>query len=439
MKIGFYAMSGVRVCDPELMAVGLTLPGFVERSEVIASLPSLGLLTLAGMIDDRDEAIYRDVETGQDPPLDETLDLVVVSSLSAQAFDAYRLADRYRSIGRSVVMGGLHATVLPEEALEHVDAVAVGEGEVVWPKMLDDARRGRLGGIYRAAGREFDLADAPMPAFHLLDMARYNRITVQTTRGCPHRCDFCASSILLTGRYKCKPVGKVLAEVDAVIARWPRPFIEFADDNSFVNRRYWKELLPELAKRRVRWFTETDVSVAEDDQLLALMRKAGCAEVLIGLESPEALGLDGLEVLNNWKLKRLPRYGEAVRRIQSHGIRVNGCFVLGRDGHGPDIFDRVYDASREYGLYDVQITLSTPFPGTPLHDRLRRQGRLTHDGQWDRCTLFDLNFVPDGMTTHELVTGFRRLAGRLYGETETRRRRERFNRTCRRTAEARAA
>lgn len=442
MKIGFYAMSGVRACDPKLMAMGFSLPGFIERSRVIASLPSLGLLTLAGMCGSTDERVYVEVGPGEDPPLDESLDLVVISTLTAQALDAYRLADRFRGVGHfrgAVVMGGLHVTSLPDEALEHADAVVVGEGEPVWPRVLDDARAGRMQGIYSAKGTAFNLADAPMPAFELLDMDRYNRITVQATRGCPFKCEFCASSILLTPKTKTKPIAKVLAEIDAIAARWPRPFIEFADDNSFVHRRYWKQLLPELAKRRIRWFTESDISVAEDDELLGMLRDAGCAEVLIGLESPEEKGLTGLELVSDWKRRKLPGYREAVRKIQSHGIRVNGCFVLGLDGQGPDIFDRVHDAARDYGLYDVQITLQTPFPGTPLYKRLEAEGRLTLDGQWDRCTLFDQTHEPLGMTRQQLQEGFYGLTRRLYSEEATRERRRMFEqrwRASRRTVVA---
>ena len=199
---------------------------------------------------------------------------------------------------------------------------------------------GRVRKIYEGDGG-FDLADAPMPAYELLDIDRYNRLTVQTSRGCPFKCEFCASSILLTDKYKQKPMQKVLAEVDRICELWTRPFIEFADDNSFVNRSYWKKLLPELAKRKVKWFTETDLSIAWDDELLSLMRESGCAEVLIGLESPAIEGLDGLETKGNWKLKQVGRYKEGVARIQGAGIRVNGCFIIGLDGHDERIFEKV--------------------------------------------------------------------------------------------------
>jgi radical SAM superfamily enzyme YgiQ (UPF0313 family) len=241
------------------------------------------------------------------------------------------------------------------------------------------------------------------------------------------RCEFCASSVLLTDRYVQKPAELVLAEIDVICRLWRRPFLELADDNAFVNKSYWKRLLVELAEKHIHWFAETDLSVAEDEELLDLMRKAGCAQVLIGLESPTETGLAGLELKSDWKHRRWPQYRQAIEQIQSHGVRVNGCFVLGLDGHTPDIFDAVLDFARESELYDVQITLQTPFPGTPLYERLRREDRLLYDGQWERCTLFDANYRPEPMTIEELRKGFRRLAVELYSEELTKWRRDNFN------------
>ncbi|QDV81171.1 B12-binding domain-containing radical SAM protein [Planctomycetes bacterium TBK1r] len=428
MRIGLIAMSGIRCCDQELLRKGLTLPGFVERSETIASLPSLGLLTLAAMIPPQDSVEYFEVQDlKQLDPLPQALDLVAISSFTAQMPEAYTLADQYRELGIPVVLGGLHVTSLPDEALGHCDAVVIGEGEVVWRDVLDDARSGQLRRRYSSFDvAEFDLADAPMPAYELLDISKYNRLTVQTSRGCPRCCEFCASSILLTRRYKQKPIAKVLAEIDRICELWPRPFIEFADDNSFIHRAYWKELLPQLKRRRVKWFAETDLSVHEDEELLRMMRDSGCAEVLIGLESPILPGLKGIELKNDWKRRQWPNYIEAVERIQSNGIRVNGCFILGLDGQGTDIFDAVYDFAEQAKLYDVQITYQTPFPGTPLYQRLEKDNRLLYPGAWERCTLFDLNYRPTPMSVDELQQGFHELADRLYCEDFTQWRRKQF-------------
>lgn len=441
MKIGFIAMSGVRAQNAELVAAGLTLPGFIERSKVIASLPSLSLLTLAGLTPERFELEYREIaDLRALPELPTDYDLVALTSLSAQIRDAYAVADHYRSRGIPVVMGGLHVSSLPDEAKAHCTSVIVGEGEPLWPRVLADFERNALQSCYRQTPHGmFDLRDAPMPRFDLLDPEKYNRITVQTSRGCPHRCEFCASSVLLTPRYKLKPVEKVLAEIHAIKRLWPRPFIEFADDNSFVHVEHYKRLLRALAPEGLRWFTETDVRVAEDDELLGLMRDSGCQQVLIGLESPRGASLGGLELKADWKRRQRDRYLDAITRIQSRGITVNGCFILGLDGDGPGVFDEVFDFVQVSGLYEVQVTLLTPFPGTPLYERLTTEGRLLRPDAWELCTLFDLNFQPRGMTVGQLRDGFLDLVKRLYTAELTDARRRRFRAQLRASRRAETA
>lgn len=435
MKIGLIAMSGIRALDAELLRLGLTLPGFVERSRQIASLPSLGLLTLAGATPPGHELRYIEIadlnQARASGPLPDDFDLVAISSYSAQMSEAYDLADLYRARGVKVVLGGLHASAMPVEAARHADCVVVGEGEPAWPRLLADFQAHALQPLYRSAPGDFDMASAPLPAYELLDPEKYNRLTVQTSRGCPHRCEFCASSLLLTDRYRQKPADRVLTEIDRIRELWPKPFIEFADDNTFVDRAYWRTLLPRLAGRGVRWFTETDLSVAADGEFLTMMREAGCAQVLIGFESPTPGPLDGIEIKSNWKRRQFDRYLGAIDTIQSHGISVNGCFVVGLDGHGPDIFDRVFDFVAGSGLHEVQVTLPTPFPGTPFYARLAREGRLLKPEAWERCTLFDINFKPQGMTVEQLASGFRDLVVRLYGDDFTHRRRDRFKQTLR--------
>ncbi len=428
MRIGLIAMSGVRAYDKELMEIGLNLPGFVERSEVVASLPSLSLLTLAAVTPKSVEVLYHEVaDLTAQHDLPDDYDLVAISSLSAQVFDAYAIADRYRAKGVPVVMGGLHVSVAPGEAQAHCDSVVVGEGEPLWPELLADFSRGALKPRYESAmPGAYDLKDAPVPRYDLLDPAKYNRLTVQTSRGCPHKCSFCASSILLTNRYKVKPVAKVIDEIHAVKRIWDRPFIEFADDNSFVKREHYRALLRALCKEDLRWFTETDIGVAEDDELLALMRDSGCKQVLIGLESPGRPGLDGIELNANWKLKQLDRYKQAIQKIQSYGITVNGCFVLGLDGDTAEVFDQVRDFVTDSGLFEVQITVLTPFPGTPLYRQLMAEGRLLHEGAWDRCTLFDTNFLPKHMSPQDLRAGLVQLGSQLYSTESTAQRRARF-------------
>ena len=426
MKIGLLALSGVRCRNEELLAMGLTLPGFVERSKVIASLPSLGLLTLAGMTPAEIEVSYLEVpDPGSLKELPGGFDVVAISSFTAQIKEAYKLADRYRAAGVKVIMGGLHVTARAEEALLHADSVLLGEGESLWPQVMADLLANRLQPRYDASARNFDFAQSPMPRFELLDVSQYNRITVQTQRGCPFNCDFCGASIRLNPRFKTKPVDRVIAEIHRIKTIWPHPFIEFADDNTFADKAHGRELVRALIPEGLRWFTETDISIARDPELLALMKEAGCAQILVGLESPTAAGLDGLELKANWKLKQRDGYQRAIATIQDAGITVNGCFVVGLDEQDATSFDAVFDFVRASGLYEVQITVMTAFPNAPLYDRLQSAGRLLDAEAWEACTLFDVNYVPERMSVTELEQGFRGLARRIYdaGFIEERRRR----------------
>lgn len=428
MKIGLIAIAGVKLQTRKFFELGITLPQFMNRGQVIAQLPSLALLTLAGATPRDVEVEYLEVDDvhafAAQPRLD--FDLVALSTYTARAFDAYVVADAYRERGMPVVFGGLHATVMPEEVAEHADAVVVGEGEALWPEVVDDFRRAGRAGLKRCyrepqPGR-FDLAHAPMPRFELLAhvpapeqadtlrtgqinrLGAYNRITVQTTRGCPWDCEFCAASKLYGPKYRLKPVERVLAEVDAVRSLWKRPFIEFADDNTFVHRGWSKELLRGLVERDIRYFTETDVSIAEDDELLDLLYESGCRQVLIGFESARKSGLIGLDRAN-WKSRQYDHYLPAIEKIQSRGVSVCGCFIVGLDTDTPAVFDELRDFIERSRLLEVQITVLTPFPGTRLYSRLEQEGRLLYPGQWDRCTLFDVNFQPRGMTVEQLEEG----------------------------------
>jgi radical SAM superfamily enzyme YgiQ (UPF0313 family) len=415
MKIGFIAMSGVRLHSPELMELGLNLPGFVERSEVIASLPSLGLLTLAGMTPSHIEVEYLEVpDVSALEGLPGPFDVVAISSFTAMIKEAYQLADRYREAGVTVVLGGLHVALQPEEAAAHADAIVVGEAEPVWPQLVRDLEAGQLMPRYNAGCTPFDLAGSPMPRFDLLDPERYNRITVQTQRGCPYNCEFCAASIRLRPGYRTKPVPRILEEIAEIRKIWDEPFLEFADDNTFASKKHGRELVAGLRGLGLKWFTECDISVARDPDLLRGMKESGCAQILVGLETPQAEGLQGLEQQCNWKRRQLDAYKRDIAAIQDAGITVNGCFVLGLDGTDAGSFDAVYDFVQETGLYEVQITVLTPFPGTPLYRRLLSEGRIINPGAWELCTLFDVNFVPELMTVEELEAGFRDLMSRLY-------------------------
>jgi len=426
MRIGLIAMSGVRVKTAELARLGVTLPQFVSRGQVIASLPSLGLLTVAGLTPPDCEVMYREIaELDPNAPL-EPFDLVGISSFTAQIDEAYALADRYRASGVPVVLGGLHVSLLPDEAAAHADSIVLYGAEGAWPALVADARAGRLKSRYEGLrSRVFDDAQYSFPRFDLLEGRKYNRVTVQTSRGCPLQCEFCAASLRITSSFQQKPLERVVRELAAAVAVRREPFVEFADDNTFVNKKWGKSFLRAIRPLGLRWFTETDISIADDDELLDLMADSGCRQILIGLESPDGTSLDGMDP-RNWKRARADRYLDAIDRIQSRGVTVNGCFILGLDNHTPAIFETVRDFVKRSGLLEVQLTVQTPFPGTPLYHRLRQEGRLLSERYWDRCTLFDVNFVPKHMTVEALESGLRWLFAEVYNEREFLRRKRAY-------------
>jgi radical SAM superfamily enzyme YgiQ (UPF0313 family) len=428
MRIGLLAMSGVRAHDPKLLELGLTLPGFVERSKTIASLPSLGLLYLAACTPPGHELAYYEAESDKSEPAEVyRCDLVAISTFSAQVFEAYAIADRLRAAGVKVAIGGLHASVCPDEALDHADYVTIGEGENVWPAVVRAAEENWPSHIFWASDYPaVNIAALPVPRYDLLGNRPYDRFTLQTSRGCPWRCEFCASSVMLGRPYRKRPVSAIVRDIAAIKRVRPQPFIEFADDNTFVDKKWGKELCRQLEPLHVPWFTETDISVADDPELLELMRRAGCRQVLIGLESPEKPALNGIELRRNFKALRATNYSDAINEIQSHRITVNGCFVLGLDSHGPEIFEEVLDFAMSVGLFDVQITILTAFPGTPLYDRLLREKRIIAEKRWDLCTLFDVNYEPARMSAQQLREGIYWLSERLYSDAATKQRRRRL-------------
>jgi radical SAM superfamily enzyme YgiQ (UPF0313 family) len=428
MKIGFLAMSGLRAHDPELLALGLTLPGVLDRGAVLSALPSLGLLYLAAYTPEGHELKYFEAESdGKESAELYQCDLVAISTFSAQVFEAYAIADRLRAAGVKVAMGGLHVSVLPDEALEHADMIFLGEAETAWPQAIRLLESGKVQSVWDCRQQPaIDVSKLPIPRYDLLMDRSYTRFPVQTSRGCPWRCDFCASNVMLNKPYRKRPVEHVIRDIRAIKQLERRPFVELADDNTFVDHQWGKELCKQLIGERIKWFTETDISVAGDNQLLSLMRESRCKQVLIGLESPQPASLHGIEQRANFKSRQKLDYLDAIENIQSHGITVNGCFVLGLDSHTPEIFEQVYEFAMKAELWEVQITVLTAFPGTPLYQRLLIENRILEPKRWDLCTLFDVNFQPAQMSVQQLREGIRWLASKLYTAEAIQHRRRNF-------------
>jgi radical SAM superfamily enzyme YgiQ (UPF0313 family) len=405
--VAFVPLTGFRVREEALRELGVTLPGLADRAAAIARLPALGPLSLAGLTPDPWWASYHDAPAAVEALVEELAqekpNLVAVSALTASVEEAYQLGDQLRERGLRCVLGGLHATACPEEASQHFDAVVAGEGEPVWPALLKDALTDNLHRVYRPE-RAFDLADAPIPRFDLL-RGRRPRFTVQTQRGCPLACEFCGASRLL-GAFREKPIERLRQEFRTITALAPHPIVELADDNTFAGSRDPGPLFDVLAESGSRYFTEVDWRIGERPEVLRGLASSGCVQVLVGLESL-VFRHPGMGP----KQAELERMMNAVEAIQDAGVAVIGCFIVGADGETRASLDRLTSFLLQCPLADVQVTIQTPFPGTALHRRLQKAGRLLPERGWSFCTLFDVTYQPDAMSVAELEAGFRDVLG----------------------------
>ncbi|HWN71327.1 MAG TPA: radical SAM protein [Haliangium sp.] len=331
---------------------------------------------------------------------DEAADLVALTGMTQQATRMYEIAAEFRARGVPVAAGGLHANLLPEEVATHVDAVCVGEAEVLWPQVIHDFEHGALRPIYRSTERA-DLARAPRPRYELARERYYPSIWIETSRGCPHRCKFCAATIRYRDQIGYKPIDAVIEEVRVVKERWNNPYILFSDDNFVVDRARTKELLQRLVPLGIKWSGQSDVSFYKDTEILELMHRSGCMMMLVGFESVSTETLNGIDE-RNWKLRTLATYEEAIRTIQGHGIGVYGAFTLGLDTDTPTTAEETSEFIRKNFLAGIQVSCVTPFPGTPLRREMEAQGRILADKPWSHYTVFDAVYQPRHMTPEQL-------------------------------------
>jgi radical SAM superfamily enzyme YgiQ (UPF0313 family) len=343
--------------------------------------------------------------------IDQNVDLVGITVLTELALRAYHIGDTYRKKGVKVTMGGIHPTVLPDEALQHADAVVVGEAEGVWPQLVSDAASGEMQRVYRA-GKMTDLKSLPKPRRDLLSGNDYRGyipipIGVETSRGCPYDCEFCCIGSTLGQQYRIRPVQEVIAEIESIDS----PHLFFVDDALGLNRDYAKRLFTGMIPLQRRWLAQGTVSLAEDLELLGLMKRAGCLGLLIGFESVQKGTQHEVNKIKNLKID----FYEAMRRFHDEGFGILGSFVFGFDYENKDVFEQTLEFILRGRLDVAQLRILTPYPGTRLYNRLLSEGRLFSRDWWLRGYPPDtLLYQPQGMTADELVNGFARLNRQAY-------------------------
>lgn len=378
-----------------------------------ASLPPLGLLTVAALLPPAWPARLVDLNVR---PLAEAdlawADLVLVSAMIAQRDTARALIARCRAAGKTIVAGGPLFTA-EHEAFPEVDHFVLGEAEATLPHLLEDLAAGRARRLYAAAERP-DLGTSPVPRWELADLGRYASMALQFSRGCPYDCEFCNITALFGRKPRTKSARQVIRELDALRdAGWRGP-VFFVDDNLIGNKRHLKEdLLPALIAwqargRRLPFYTQSSINLADDPALMALMTRAGFNMVFIGIETPDEAGLRECDKRQN----RGRDLVADVRRIQRAGLQVQGGFIVGFDSDAPSIFQRQVEFIQKSGIVTAMVGILVALPGTRLHERLRRERRLlgpTSGNNSDGTT----NFIT-GMNGEALRAGYRRLLAQLY-------------------------
>ncbi|HUR80025.1 MAG TPA: radical SAM protein [Thermoanaerobaculia bacterium] len=339
--------------------------------------------------DDRMEAI----------PYDERTDLVAISIETYTARRAYEIASEYRKRGVPVVMGGFHATLVPDEVSEYADAVVIGEAEGLWPQVIDDFRAGTLQRVYRAPKRP-SLAGA-IADRSIFDGKRYLPLgLVEAGRGCHFACEFCAIQSYFASTQTRRPAEEVCDEVQ----RMKKPLYFFVDDNITSNLDEAKELYRRLIPLKIRWVSQASINVAHDEELLKLLKASGCQGLLIGFESLDPANLRRMhKSFNTMK----GGYEVALENLRRHGIRLYVTFILGYDGDSHQSLREVVRFAERHKFYIVAFNHLTPFPGTPLYDRLQSEGRLLFDKWWlDPSYRYGMvPYTPAGMTADEVKEG----------------------------------
>ncbi|MDW7709632.1 MAG: radical SAM protein [Deferrisomatales bacterium] len=335
--------------------------------------------------------------------MDQEVDLVGITVLTELALRAYRIGDDYRAKGVKVVMGGIHPTVLPDEALAHADAVVVGEAEGVWAHLVADAAAGRMRKLYRS-GEMTSLQSLPTPRRDLLPKPRRQGgvpvpVGVETSRGCPNDCEFCCIGQTLGSQYRLRSTQEAIAEIQSMES----PHLFFVDDALGLNRNAAKELFTEMIPLRRRWLAQGTASLAEDLELLGLMKRSGCLGLLVGFESVQKTTQDEVRKIRNLKID----FYEAMRRFHGEGFGILGSFVFGFDYENKDVFDRTFEFIMKSHMDVVQLRILTPYPGTRLYRRLLEEDRLFSKDWWLHGYPPDtVLFRPRGMTVDDLVSGF---------------------------------
>ncbi len=360
----------------------------------------LTLTTLAALVPPLPGVEVKLVDGSVDAvPMDGEADLVGISVITGCARPAYALARHFRKRGIPVVLGGVHVTILPGEAIQHADSIVIGRGERAWPQLIEDFRWGRLKRVYREAPLPDEvLAEVPLPRRDLQRRSGYMLPnTVQATRGCQRICDFCTVNAVWP-RYLKRPVADVVHDIRSIQGR----HFGFNDVSLVDDVEYAQELFTAIAPLRKKWGGLVTADSLQNTELLELMARSGCVYLLVGFESGVQTTLQGIRKNFNKTL----HYHDLIRSLKGRGISVQGCFVFGFDHDDSGVFESTVQLVQDLGVDIPRYSLYTPYPGTPLFARMQAENRIL-SYNWDDYDTMHVVFRPVQMSPEELYRGFK--------------------------------
>ena len=383
------------------MKILFVAPGWPKGrlwGELGFKFPSLSLAALAAVTPPEWEVALCD-ENIEPLTLDTDADLVALTAMTPQAPRAYEIASLFRGRGKTVVLGGFHASNLPDEALQHADAVVVGEGELAWPRLLADFRTGKVQRLYRSDDL-IAMTAIPAARREIFSGKRYLFTnTLQTTRGCPFDCEFCSVTAFYGRKYRKRPVDAVLAELEAL--RGKNSFAFFVDDNLVADRAYALELFAGMRGQGFKWLSHAPIDFARDREFIRAAGEAGCVGLFVGFESLDQETLTAMGKVTNTATS----YLEDAQVFRDHGIGILGSFVLGCDGDTREVFERTLRFCEEARLEAAIFPILTPYPGTAVRRRLEQEGRIVSN-DWRDYDMEHVTFRPKGMSAAELQEGY---------------------------------
>jgi len=368
-----------------------------KRSPVGYKVPQVALQIIAALTPEDFQVSMVD-EHVSDIDFSEDYDLVGISIMTATAKRGYHLAGKFKENGCKVVFGGIHASVMPEEAIKYGDAVVIGEAESSWSYLIEDFRQNSLKKYYQ--NKEPDLSKAPLPKRD----SRIDRSVLgikcpgfYTTKGCPYDCEFCSVSSVYGKKIRTLPIPLVIKDIENANSK---VFLSL-DDNVTANPKYAKNLFREMSHSNIEWGGQCTVTIARDDELLQLCRKSGCRGLFVGLESVSTKSVSRMHKT----LKSMKNNEDAIKKIQDTGIIFHPSFVFGFDDDTKAVFDDTLEFLYRNRIATATFNILTPYPGTKLYRRLKQEGRLISE-DWRHYNHYTVTFCPKNMTERELAEGY---------------------------------